>query len=193
MNTGSTTAPVSEQMERLEYIIAEIRAFGVYLSTKKRVSGAFVTGVLEGIADRLDAAWKRERVGNVAAMRDVLIKTKDNFDEINNLLKVIIKNTFDWSVTWINSFVINETSIEVNYKYRLCGYTDNEDVIMPIEWLEEGFDYRKAYAEMCMEAKRKAKEAETARKAMEKEIAEEKEYKEYLRLKQKFEENGVAE
>lgn len=81
MNTGSTTAPVAEQTESFEYITGEMRAFKVHLSTKKRVSGASVAGVLEGLADRLDEAWKRERIGNVAAMLKALVEVLDKIDE----------------------------------------------------------------------------------------------------------------
>ncbi|MBO6031962.1 MAG: hypothetical protein J6Q22_11015 [Prevotella sp.] len=47
-------------MERFEDITAEMRAFKNHPNAKKSVSGSFLTGLLYGLANRLDAARKRE-------------------------------------------------------------------------------------------------------------------------------------
>ena len=84
-------------LEHFEDITAEMRAFKNHPNAKKSVSGSFLTGLLCGLANRLDAAMNREReaaraywtkkcrdtiaehdrycspVGNAAALREALV------------------------------------------------------------------------------------------------------------------------
>ena len=66
--------------ETIRDIVAEMRAFKNHPNSKKSVSGSFLTGLLCGLANRLDAAWKREQskpeenYGNAAAMREALVQ-----------------------------------------------------------------------------------------------------------------------
>ena len=110
-------------------------------------------------------------------------------DEIKEILRRISHDTYDWTIDDVYSFYVRDSDIDVDYYYTCRGEHGGENAIIPIAWLDEGFDYGEAYREMLREAERKEKEAEARRKQKEKKKTEEREYKTYLRLKEKFGEN----
>lgn len=131
------------------------------------------------------------------------VKAVDGYeDEIKEILEKIIRDTFDYHIDDVQNFRVGDTDIEVSYWYTCRGEHGGEAVDIPIEWLDEGFDYREAHRKMLMEAERRKRRAEAKRKYRAKKAEEkrkqlkkntdEREYKTYLRLKQKFEEKGVA-
>lgn len=58
---------------------------------------------------------------------------------------------------------------------------------IPIEWLDEGFDYRKAYQDYLWKARVAAIKKAAAAEKREKKRKEKEEYENYLKLKKKFE------
>ncbi len=111
--------------------------------------------------------------------------------EIEERLKQIIYDTCEDYISGIDNIVIEDDSITVFYRWTCRGETSYDTTVIPIEWLDDGFDYKSAYQEKVRLAQEKAKkEAEAERKREEKRKAE-KEYKQYLELKKKYE--GSAE
>ena len=106
----------------------------------------------------------------------------------------IVERIFDYSCCGISDLIVGDKTVKVQYEYRCSGEYGHESVCVPIEWFDEGFDYRSAYKEMkrkeAEEEKKKRLEAERKRKAKAKIDAEahnKKEYETYLKLKQKYE------
>ena len=124
----------------------------------------------------------------------VLKKVQSCHNEISNLLEQIIEDTFDYHCDRILNFNIGDDSIFVYYDYVCRGEYGRDEVIVPIEWLNEGFDYKEAYKEMrrqeelsrIRKAENEKKRLEKLRKALAKQ-REEQEYKKYLALKKKYE------
>lgn len=123
-----------------------------------------------------------------------LKKVQGYNEEISNLLVKIIEDTFDYHCERIFNFNIGDDRIYVFYEYHCRGEYGRDEVSVPIEWLNEGFDYKAAYKEMLRQAelarireeKKEKKRLEKLRKAKAKQI-EELEYKKYLALKKKYE------
>ena len=91
---------------------------------------------------------------------------------------------------------MKEYDVIVGYEYACRGEWWNEEVIIPIEWFDEDFDYVKAYEKILRKEEANRKRAEKARlkRAAEKrkhakELKAKKEYDKYLKLKKKYE-NG---
>jgi hypothetical protein len=123
-----------------------------------------------------------------------LKKAQGYYEEISNLLKEIIENTFDYHCDRIFNFNIGDDSVFVFYEYCCRGEYGREEVPIPIEWLNEGFDYKEAYKEMRRQENlammRKKKEEEKRLQKLREAKAkqrEEWEYKKYLALKKKYE------
>lgn len=123
-----------------------------------------------------------------------LKKVQSYYEEISNLLKEIIENTFDYHCDMIFNFNICDDIIFVYYEYRCRGEYGRDEVQIPIGWLDEGFDYKEAYIEMRRQEDlariRKIEEEKKRRKELRKAQAkqrEEREYKKYLALKKKYE------
>ena len=111
--------------------------------------------------------------------------------EIGELLKQIIHDTSEDYIQGIDNFIIDCNSITVYYHWYCRGETTYDEAVIPIAWLDEGFDYKSAYQDKVRLAQEKAKkEAEAKRKREEKRKAE-NEYKQYLELKMKYE--GIKE
>lgn len=123
-----------------------------------------------------------------------LKKVQAYYKEISNLLVQIIQDTYDYHCQCIQDFSIGNDSIYVYYEYTCRGDYGRDDVFIPIEWLDEGFDYKAAYKEKCRQAelarireeKKEKKRLESLRKAKAK-LEKEQEYKKYLALKKKYE------
>lgn len=125
-----------------------------------------------------------------------LKKAQGYREEISNLLVQIIEDTFDFHCDSILNFNIYDDSVFVFYEYCCRGEYGREQVAIPIEWLDEGFDYKEAYTEMrrqeALAAIRKEEEEEEKKRRKELRKAqakqrEEREYKKYLALKKKYE------
>jgi hypothetical protein len=126
----------------------------------------------------------------IAALKNV----QSCYEEISNLLKEIIENTFDYHCDMIFNFHFGDDTVFVYYEYCCRGEYGREEVHIPIAWLDEGFDYKEAYTEMrrqeALAAIRKEKEEKKRLKELRKAQAkqrEEREYKKYLALKKKYE------
>lgn len=123
-----------------------------------------------------------------------LKKVQGYHEEISDLLVEIITNTYDYTCDRILDLNICADSIFVFYEWRSRGEYGREDISIPIEWLNEGFDYEKAYKEMLRqeelarirEEEKEKKRLKKLRKANAKQ-REEQEYKKYLELKKKYE------
>lgn len=123
-----------------------------------------------------------------------LKKVQSCYEDISNLLKEIIENTFDYHCDMIFNFNIGDDSVFVYYEYRCRGEYGRDEVEIPIAWLDEGFDYKEAYKEMrrqeALAAIRKEEEEKKRRKKLREakaKIRKEREYKKYLALKKKYE------
>jgi len=114
--------------------------------------------------------------------------------EINKRLQQMISGTFDYDCDGIDGFWLDNDIVSCRYQYSWCNETNWDHVAIPVQWLEDGFDYAAAYAEMkrIKEEERLAAEAEekkrkeAAEKAAEASRASE-EYETYLKLKEKYE------
>ena len=75
---------------------------------------------------------------------------KDIVDRYNDLSKKvhdIIKNTYDDRISYVNGIYLSEDGkrLAAGWTYTCRGYSDNELKYIPIEWLQDGFDYRADY------------------------------------------------
>lgn len=132
--------------------------------------------------------------------REMLIVIKNAapaLEHIKEVAEKIISRTYDIHIVYANYIDVKEDDVVVGYSYSCRGDYGNEEVIIPIEWFDEGFDYVKAHEEILRKEEANRKRAEKARlkRAAEKrkkakELKEKKEYKTYLKLKEKYESNG---
>ena len=121
-------------------------------------------------------------------MLEALKQTQDYDVKIRSILENIITNTFceghfDGNI----SYRIGDISINVQYNEIYYGDTYTLCCSIPLEWLDEGYDYVAAYKAMKQkEEEERLKQEAEARKA--KAAAKSKdEYKTYLKLKKKYE------
>lgn len=129
--------------------------------------------------------------------REMLMEIKNIaplLEHIKEVAEKIISHTYDYHIDYVNCIDVNEHDVEVNYAYTCRGEWGNEDVLIPIEWFDEGFDYVKAHEKILRKEEARIKRAEKARlkraaekKKHTKELKEKKEYKTYLKLKKKYE------
>ena len=115
-------------------------------------------------------------------------------EEISSLLEQIVHDTYDYHCDGIRDFRIIDDKIFVDYEWCCRGEYGRDECSIPIEWLDEDFDYMAAYKEafrqaelarICKEENEK-KRLENLRKAKAK-LRKEQEYKKYLALKKKYE------
>lgn len=123
-----------------------------------------------------------------------LKKVEPMFDKLIDVAHEIVESTFDVYCCGVDDLVVGDKTVEVQYEYHCHGEYAHSIVIVPIEWFDEGFDYKAAYKEMKRkeaEEEKKLEEAKKKRKAAAKKAAEKrkakKEYETYLKLKQKYE------
>ena len=119
------------------------------------------------------------------------MNTSDIIVEYNQLaekVEKIIRETYDYHIESVgNMEMSDDDTIFVWYTYCCRGCHDGDSCSIPIKWLEHGFDYKTAFAEL-IEKQRMSAEKEAKAEAIRKEIEKEKrERKEYERLKKKFE------
>lgn len=118
---------------------------------------------------------------------DALKNVQDYEVEVKNKLEEIIKCTYDSHCYFIDDFSIGDEYIEVTYNYTCRGYSDTDYISIPRKWLDEGFDYKAAYEKLKKEREEEQKRIalEEKKKAEAKKAKEE--YKQYLKLKEKYE------
>lgn len=129
----------------------------------------------------------------IEAVRNVRCYEK----EISDRLETMLGRILDDSSIEIGDFIMVDDSMKVDYYCSHRGERYVNGITIPIEWLDEGFDYVAAYHE------RKRKEQEEAEKRIKKERLKEKrrranakkrkaenEYKQYLELKKKYEKSA---
>lgn len=75
-----------------------------------------------------------------------LRRVQDYREEIADRLEMIISNTSDDSCQCVCNFTIDDNEIYVRYQWEQCGGYGHSTETIPIEWLDEGFDYKAAYA-----------------------------------------------
>ena len=114
-----------------------------------------------------------------------LKKVEPMFDYLADVADEIVTSTFDSDCCSVDDLIVGDKTVEVVYEYYCRGEYGHESVVVPIEWFDEGCDYKAAYREM----KRKEAEEEKKRKAAAKRRAAtkqaNKEFETYLKLKQK--------
>ena len=118
---------------------------------------------------------------------DALKKVQVHRTEIAELLEKIIEDTYDYHCDGINDFTIEDNNIYVNYCWTCRGEYGHDDVYIPIEWLDEGFDYKAAYKEKLRLAELARKREEEKERKKQAKLKEKKEYEKYLELKKKYE------
>jgi hypothetical protein len=116
-------------------------------------------------------------------------KVEPLFEHIESVVFDIIKDTFDYHIRSVEDISVLDTHVVVYYENSYGGFYDYDNVRIPIEWFDEGFDYKSAYRELLREAEEKRVKAEAEEKQKQKELQEKKEYDTYLKLKEKYE-NG---
>ena len=119
--------------------------------------------------------------------------TAPSLEHIKEVAKKIISKTYDSHIDNVNYIDVKDYDVVVGYEYACRGEWCNEEVIIPIEWFDEEFDYVKAYEKILRKEEANRKRAEKARlkRAAEKrkkakELKEKKEYDAYLKLKNKY-------
>ena len=116
----------------------------------------------------------------------------DKYNDLSEKVEQVIKDTCDEYITCVNGIWIDESgqNLDVSWTYTCRGCSDNDSNFIPVEWLQDGFDYKAAYHQMLKEKEERAKaEAERMKKEYAKK-AEEEERKLFERLKKKFEGGG---
>ena len=78
---------------------------------------------------------------------EALKRVQDYQFQITELLERIIKDTSDYYCSRVDSFTIDNKNIYVNYWWWCRGESGRNEKTIPIEWLDEGFDYKTAYRE----------------------------------------------
>ena len=125
---------------------------------------------------------------------EALKKVQGYREEISDILEVIIQRTYDYHCDGIRNFNIDTSRIFVDYEWTCRGEHGVDELSIPIEWLDEGFDYKAAYEEelrraelaRIREQEKEKKRLEEQRKARSK-LMKKREYERYLKLKEKYE------
>jgi hypothetical protein len=72
-------------------------------------------------------------------------KLEPLISHIKECAKVIIDNTFDRYIQTVIDIKVSDTHVEIFYDYCIYNEWGKESVKIPIEWFDEGFDYKLAY------------------------------------------------
>ena len=118
-------------------------------------------------------------------------KVESLYDHIESVAIDIIKDTFDYYIRYVEDISVLDTHVVVYYEYSCRGCYDHDSIKIPIEWFDEGFNYKSAYRELLREAEEKRVKAEAEEKQKQKKLQEKEEYNTYLKLKKKYE-NGES-
>ena len=114
-------------------------------------------------------------------------KVQEFRKEISDLLETIICDTSDYHCRGVDNFTINDKTINVDYWWTCRGESERDEVDVPIEWLDEGFDYKTAYQEKLEREQAAERRRAAAEERREKKRKEKQEYENYLKLKKKYE------
>ena len=123
-----------------------------------------------------------------------LKKVQGYREEISDILEEIIQRTYDYHCDGIRNFNIDTSRIFVDYEWTCRGEHGVDELSIPIEWIDEGFDYKAAYDEELRKAElARIREQEKEKKRLEEErkkreeLKKTREYQKYLELKKKYE------
>jgi hypothetical protein len=116
-------------------------------------------------------------------------KVEPLVEHIESVAIDIIKDTFDYYIRYVEDISVLDTHVVVYYEYSCRDCYDHDSIKIPIEWFDEGFDYKSAYRELLHKAEEKRIAEEAEKKKKEKELQKKKDYNIYLELKKKYE-NG---
>lgn len=64
---------------------------------------------------------------------------------IKERAEIIITNTFDHDIQRVVDIEVSDTYVEIFYDYCIYNEWGQDSVKIPIEWFDEGFDYKSAY------------------------------------------------
>lgn len=124
---------------------------------------------------------------NMKEKLDAIKNVEDYEVEVKNKLEEIIKCTYDSHCYLVEDFTVGDEFIDVTYSYTCKGYSDTDYATIPRKWLEDGFDYKAAYEELKRKAEEQRKKEEAEEKKRVEELHKKEEYKQYLKLKEKYE------
>lgn len=122
----------------------------------------------------------RERLTEIKRVEPIIA-------HIKKCAKEIIYDTYDYHVTDIIEVVVHAEGVELICSGHSYSETYTDCYVIPIEWFDEGFDYKSAYRELLREAEEKRVKAEAEEKQKQKKLQEKEEYDTYLKLKEKYE------
>jgi hypothetical protein len=72
---------------------------------------------------------------------------------IKERAEIIINNTFDHDIQTVVDIAVSDIYVEIFYDYRTHNKWGRDCVKIPIEWFDEGFDYKSAYNKMLNHSK----------------------------------------
>lgn len=117
---------------------------------------------------------------------EVMRMYQNHRNDVCEKLREVIANTHNYRCDSIDTFWIGVKDISVTYGWYCRGNFTLDTIDIPIAWLDDGFDYKSAYAEgeskKLLEDIARAKKAKAAAKARK----ESKERRMYLKLKRKY-------
>lgn len=96
--------------------------------------------------------------------------------QIDFVAKEIIKDTFDCNIRYVVTILVLDTEVVVSYESlrgNPCSYYSSEKVRIPIEWFDEGFDYKSAYREILRAEEEERMKAEAEENLRQKKLQEE--------------------
>jgi hypothetical protein len=80
----------------------------------------------------------REMLFKIQSVEPLISHIKDHAE-------VIINNTFDPYIQTVIDIEVSDTHVEIFYDYCIYNEWGKDSVKIPIEWFDEGFDYKLAY------------------------------------------------
>lgn len=128
--------------------------------------------------------------------REMIKKVKETQvlrNDIINLAKKIIKDTFDRNMGDVSDINITQHEVEVYYESHCYGECYTEAAVIPIKWFDEKFDYKKAYDDLVQKREEERKKREAAERKAAIAAAKKREYETYLNLKKKYEKSEKPE
>lgn len=86
-------------------------------------------------------------------------KTVSKYKELEDKVFKIIAETYDSNIEYVTGINVDGDNLDVNWDWHCRGYIDCDSKMIPIKWLEDGFDYKAAHAEDTAKSrKRKMKQ-----------------------------------
>jgi hypothetical protein len=115
--------------------------------------------------------------------------------ELRAALKSIIKDTYDYACDGVDGYEFYDDGkiIQCHYSYSCRGEYDTDWCIIPVKWLEEGYDYKADFEEMKRKSEEERKRMEEEKKKKDQKRKENAEYETYLKLKEKYEHDSTKE